>query len=103
MSVETRRKPGNLQVISHQVLGRRQFVHLRLEELFLVVVTSSPCQDRADIETFAFDLPNHIFRQNSLRGCLVVATARGMDMMVAGIPTHRGQINPTLQTYRPLL
>src|SRR5262245_62230978 len=51
MAAVARRESGYFQVVTHQVLGGREPIYLRFEELFLMIIAGSPGQDCADIET----------------------------------------------------
>ena len=96
MSGVARWKPGNLQVVMHQSIRLRERVILAAEKLFLVVVTGSPGQNCADIQFLAQDLAHHVIRFDAFRGILVVRTAGGMHVMVAGIPAVFRGVDPAL-------
>ena len=77
------RKSRHLEVVMHPAIGFRQRVVLPRKELFLVVVTGSPCQHRADVERLAVDLTHHVLGQHAFGGVLIVRAACGMHVMIA--------------------
>ena len=92
-----RGKSGDLDVVTQQRRRGGDLVVLALEELALVIVARSPVQHRADAERFAEDLAHHVLGPHALGRALVVAAAGGVDVMVAGIPSVRGRVDPAPQ------
>ena len=73
---------------------------LALEEVLLGVPAGAPAQDAADIEVLAQDVPPHVLGLHPLGGALVMGTAGGVDVVVAGEPVLARQVNPPLELER---
>ena len=81
-------KPGDLDVVAHQVLGRRERVNLAVEELLLCIPARSPRQHAADVEVFAQDMPPHVLGLDPFGRALVMTAAGGVHVMIAGKPVQ---------------
>ena len=97
-----RGEAGDLDVVAHQVVGGRKRVDLAVEELLLGVPARAPGQHAADVEVFAQDVPPHVLGLDALGRALVMPAAGGVDVVVAGIPAHLGQVDPALELKRLL-
>src|SRR2546427_11126488 len=83
VSAMARRESGDLEVVPQQRRRSRKLVLLALEELALMVIARPPVQDRCDTQTFAENMPHHVLRLHALRRTLVVAAARGVNVMIS--------------------
>src|SRR2546423_2159191 len=96
MAGVARRKARNLEIVMHQFVRFGEWMVFAAEELLLVVVAGTPGEHRADVQFFAEDLAHHVIRLDPLSWILVMRTARGMHVMVAGIPVILGRIDPAV-------
>ena len=92
-----RREPRDLDVVAHQVVGRRERVDLALEELLLGVPARPPREHAADVEVLAHDVSPHVLGLDALGRALVVAAAGRVDVVVARVPAHLRQVDPPSQ------
>src|ERR1700740_2486373 len=76
-------------------LGER--VVISGEELLLVVVVGSPGQHTGGVQGLAQNLAYHVSRLHALGGVYIVRAARGVDMMVAGVPSVLRGVDPTVK------
>ena len=83
VSAMARGESGDLEVVPQQCRRSRQLVLFALEELALVIVARSPIQHGSDAQTFAENVPHHVFRLHALGRALVVAAARGVNVVIA--------------------
>src|SRR5437762_14191733 len=90
------RKAGDFQVIVKQAIRHRLRIIFPAEELFLIVVARTPGEHAAYVQLLALDLPSHVFGTNALRGVLIMRTACGVNMMIAGVPPVFRWVNPSL-------
>ncbi len=95
-----RREAGDLDVVAHQVVGGRQRVDLALEELLLGIPARPPRQHAADVQVLAQDVPPHVLGLDALGRALVVRAAGRVDVMIARVPVHLGQVDPALEPER---
>ena len=91
-----RREPGDLDVVSHQILGGREVAHLAVEVSLLGVPARSPAQHAADVEILADDLPHHVGWGDSLRRAFIMAATGRVDVVVAGKPVPLRKMRPAL-------
>src|SRR5215471_21322879 len=89
-------KARNLQVVMHQLIWFGMRIVLPSKELLLVVIARSPRQHAAHVQFLALYLPRHIFRPNALCRVLIVRASRRMYVMISGIPSILGWIDPSL-------
>src|SRR6266480_3625427 len=89
------RKAGDFQVIVKQAIRHRLRIIFPAEELFLIVVARTPGEHAAYVQLLALDLPSHVFGTNALRGVLIMRTASGVNMMIAGVPAVFRWVNPS--------
>src|ERR1041384_1115382 len=87
---------GDLNVVPQQVGILRNFIYRAAEKLLLKIKAWPPSQVRADFQILAFHLPNHVRGEHAFGRFLIMSAAGGMNMMIAGPPTHDGRIDPTL-------
>ena len=92
-----RGESGDLHVVPHQVLGRGELVDRTIEELLLGVPARPPAQDAADVQVLSQDVPPHVVGLDALGRALVVGAAGRVDVVIARVPLHRRQVDPTLQ------
>ncbi len=82
------------------VRGFAARVHVRREELLLMIEARTPRQHAADVQSFAFDLPEHVGRIDSLGGRRIVRATSGVDVMVAAEEAMRDRVDPALESNR---
>ncbi len=87
-----RGEAGDLDVVAHQVFGRRERVDLALEELLLGVPARPPRQHAADVEVFAQDVPPHVLGLDPFGRALVMRAAGRVDVMIAGEPVQLREV-----------
>ena len=71
-----RREAGDLDVVAHQVVARRERVDLAVEELLLGVPARAPGEHAADVEIFAQDVTPHVLGLDPFGRALVVRRSR---------------------------
>src|SRR5215510_12258744 len=98
-----RREARNLEVVTHQVLARRELVVFGLEELFLEVITRPPGQHAADVERLAQNVADHVLRHHALRRAFVMHAPGGVDVMIARIPAELRDVDPPFEFERQRL
>ena len=98
-----RGKARDFDVVAHQVFGGGERVDLALEELLLGVPARPPAQHAADVQVLAQDVPPHVLGLDALGRAFVVGTARRVDVVVAGEPVHRRQVDPALELERLMM
>src|SRR5262249_2246622 len=63
-----------------------------------MVVARPPIEYRADTERLAQHMAHHVLRPHAFGWTLIVRATGGMDVMVSGVPTQTGRINPSPET-----
>src|SRR5580692_6340470 len=76
---------------------------LAAEKLLLIVVARSPGQYGSDVQLLTLNLTDHVLRSNAFGGILVMRTAGGVHVMVAGIPVVLRRIDPSQHRERHLV
>ena len=96
MSRMARGEARNLQVVMHQLIWPGLRIVFPGEEFLLVVIAGSPGQHTAHIQFFSLDLPGHVLGPHALCGILIVRAACCVHVVISGIPSILGGIDPSL-------
>src|SRR5687768_8782720 len=78
-----RAEAADLQVVLEDRARVAQLMRAWREKTPLIVEAGTPGEYAADIQPFAFDLSEHVLRQDAFGGTVAVGAAGGMDVMVA--------------------
>src|SRR5690349_19409398 len=88
---------GDFDIVADAILRCGDGVVLALEERLLEIPSGSPGQDASDLQVLAEHVADHVPRVNAFGGALVVRAARGVNVMIAGVPTHLRRIDPAFE------
>src|SRR5262245_35152944 len=85
----------DFKVVLHQRSRRAERVQPWRKEFPLKIKARSPCQYTADVQSFTFNLPEHIGRCYTFgRTCVVSATC-AMYMMITAPISRAGRVDPS--------
>src|SRR6185295_8507049 len=92
-----RAESADLKIIFHDRERLAQAVDARCEKLSLIIEAWPPGEHAPDIQSFAFDLFEHVLGRNAFGGARVMRAAGAMDVMIAAIETGRRRVNPPFE------